>query len=65
MLISMKPSIKSRGPGTLLAIMNVSSAAFFELFSSEIMFVCLISCQGIILCYSAQGNSSKGKGYGP
>ena len=43
----------------------LSSSAFFELFSSEIIFVCLISCQGIILCYSALCNSSKGKGYGP
>ena len=43
----------------------MSSAALFELFSSEIIFVCLISCQGIILCYSAQWNSSKDKGYGP
>ena len=42
---------------------NMSSAAFFELFSSEIIFVCLISCQGIILWYSAWWNSSKGKGY--
>ena len=44
---------------------TLSSAAFFELFSSEIIFVCLISCRGIILCYSAQWNSSKDKGYGP
>ena len=44
---------------------NTSSAAFFELFSSEIIFVCLISCQGIILFYSARWNSAKDKGYGP
>ena len=44
---------------------TLSSAAFFELFSSEIIFVCLISCRGIILCYSARWNSSKDKGYGP
>ena len=43
---------------------TLSSAAFFELFSSEIIFVCLISCRGI-LCYSARWNSSKDKGYGP
>ena len=30
---------------------TLSSAAFFELFSSVIIFLCLISCQGI--CYSA------------
>ena len=35
---------------------TLSSAAFFELFSSEIIFVCLISCRGIILCYSARWN---------
>ena len=35
---------------------NTSSAAFFELFSSEIIFVCLISCRGIILYYSARWN---------
>ena len=44
---------------------NTSSAAFFELFSSEIIFVCLISCQGIILFYWARWNSAKDKGYGP
>ena len=35
---------------------TLSSAAFFELFSSEIIFVCLISCRGIIICYSARWN---------
>ena len=44
---------------------TLSSAAFFELFSSEIIFVCWKSCRGIILCYSARWNSSKDKGYGP